>query len=68
MEKWEPKSQLRCLKCKDVVHSSTEGECKWCSCGSVSIDETRHYTRVNGYPHSFKLEEYGTGQERTGSD
>lgn len=68
MSKWKPKDQLRCLKCKDVVYSSFEGECKWCSCGAVAIDETGHYVRVNGYPNHFKLEEYGTGQERTGSD
>lgn len=42
---WVP-SEVRCLKCKDIISSEWEWQYKTCSCWEVSIDSTVYYTRI----------------------
>lgn len=37
---------VRCSKCGDWLPPYTRGRVHWCSCKSLGIDGTSHYTRV----------------------
>lgn len=52
MTEWKP-PHYKCAKCKSVIFSSFPGEYVSCSCGAISVDQTRHYSRFIGEFKSF---------------
>lgn len=44
---------IQCRKCKDIIWSKYEGEFVTCSCGAISVDQTKYYSRYIGDPGDF---------------
>lgn len=41
--------KIRCLKCNDIIDSSSSIGCIWCKCGSCHIDNIgNNLTRIGG--------------------
>ena len=38
----------KCLKCGDIVQSEHRHDCKYCSCGNISVDGGSWYLRRGG--------------------
>ena len=48
-------TQIKCLKCNDIIQSDGYGKFVQCSCGSCYIDETQYYCRVGGDPKKSEI-------------
>ncbi len=41
-------NRIKCLKCGDVIESTSVHDFKWCSCGSCAVDGGHNYLRRVG--------------------
>ena len=48
-------TQIKCLKCNDIIESDGNGKFVQCSCGSCYVDETQYYCRVGGDPKESEI-------------
>ena len=44
---------VQCRKCKDIIWSKYEGEFVTCECGTISVDQTKYYSRYIGNIEDF---------------
>lgn len=46
------RSQIRCLRCQDLIASISRHDFRYCKCGQTAIDGGRDYLRVAGGPYT----------------
>ena len=44
---------LQCNHCNDTINSSYSGDCVFCTCGKIGIDQTEFYTRMIGNKEDY---------------
>jgi hypothetical protein len=60
MDKPFKPTHVKCVKCDDVIFSRYEGEFRSCKCGSISVDQTKHYERYIGPKALFVFVDEGS--------